>query len=185
MQKPAMLAVLSLAISTMLVAVPVCADEVDAEAAVAAHNEWRARDGVAEVRWSPALQSKAQQWANNLRDNHDCGLEHGSSGENLFGAGPLKTANSQDEQGNWIWQNSLKEVTAKDVVDAWGDEKQWYDPENNACNAPPGKSCGHYTQVVWRASTEVGCAKAVCDDFSQVWVCNYSPAGNVTGERPF
>jgi hypothetical protein len=180
-----MLAVLSFAISTMLVAGPARADEVNAEAAVAAHNEWRARDGVADIRWSPALQRKAQQWANNLRDTRDCGLEHGSTGENLFTAGPLQTANRRDEQGNWIWQNSLQEVTVKDVVDAWGDEKQWYDPENNACNAPPGQSCGHYTQVVWRASTEVGCARAVCDDFSQVWVCNYSPAGNVTGERPF
>ena len=184
MQEPATLGVSSLVISTMLVAVPVRADEVDAEAAVAAHNAWRASDGVADIRWSPALQRKAQRWADNLRDNHDCGLGHGSSGENLFTTGPLKTANSQDEQGNWIWQNSLQDVTAKDVVDAWGDEKQWYDPENDACNAPPGQSCGHCPQVVWHASTEVGCAKAVCDDFSQVCVCPYSPAGTVTGERP-
>lgn len=28
----------------------------------------------------------------------------------------------------------------------------------------PGKMCGHYTQMVWKTSTKVGCAYAVCED---------------------
>ena len=43
---------------------------------------------------------------------------------------------------------------------------------------------GHYTQVVWKNSKEVGCAMAVCSDKSQVWVCNYSPPGNISGQKP-
>ena len=185
MNEHAISPVLSLAIVAVLLAAPVHAEPVDASATVAVHNEWRSEVGVGEIHWSSELESKAEQWANSLKEGNECRLKHGSTGENLYGAGPLMTADSKDEQGNWIWRNSLQTVTPKDVVDSWGSEKQWYDHESNACSAPAGKSCGHYTQVVWRDSTEVGCAMAVCEDFSQVWVCNYSPPGNVTGKRPF
>jgi pathogenesis-related protein 1 len=39
--------------------------------------------------------------------------------------------------------------------------------------------------VVWKNTTEVGCAMAVCPDFIQVWVCSYNPPGNVSGQKPF
>jgi pathogenesis-related protein 1 len=45
--------------------------------------------------------------------------------------------------------------------------------------------CGHYTQVVWKNSMEVGGGMAICDNKSQVWVCNYNPPGNVEGEKPY
>ena len=44
--------------------------------------------------------------------------------------------------------------------------------------------CGHYTQVVWRKSLRVGCGMATCGA-TEVWVCNYDPAGNWDGERPY
>lgn len=55
------------------------------------------------------------------------------------------------------------------------------------------KQCGHYTQIVWRNTTHVGCATKVCDKNSpfqgftrwQFWVCNYSPPGNFVGQRPY
>ena len=46
--------------------------------------------------------------------------------------------------------------------------------------------CGHYTQMVWQTSTKVGCAMAVCEDSQeQVWVCQYQPAGNWVGKKPY
>ncbi|MCI5145928.1 MAG: SCP-like extracellular, partial [Candidatus Electrothrix sp. AR3] len=39
--------------------------------------------------------------------------------------------------------------------------------------------------VVWKETTEVGCAMSVCNDKSQIWVCSYHPAGNVVGKRPY
>ncbi len=151
---------------------------------VAAHNEWRAKVGTAPLKWSNDLQAKSQAWANELKKN-GCGMKHSGPGENLYWASPRKSANSKDANGQWIWQNSLQAVSDQQVVDSWGSEVQWYDYASNSCNAPAGKACGHYTQVIWNTTTEVGCANAVCDDFSQVWVCQYAPAGNYVGKKPY
>jgi hypothetical protein len=64
-------------------------------------------------------------------------------------------------------------------VDSWYGESTAYD------FAAPGFSTktGHFTQVVWRSSRELGCAKASCGGLD-FWVCRYSPAGNVAGAFP-
>lgn len=73
----------------------------------------------------------------------------------------------------------------------WASEAANYDHGTNAC--APGKVCGHYTQIVWRNTTQVGCATRECDKNSpfqgftrwQFWVCNYAPPGNYSGQRPY
>ncbi|MDO9190699.1 MAG: CAP domain-containing protein [Sulfurimicrobium sp.] len=45
--------------------------------------------------------------------------------------------------------------------------------------------CGHYTQLVWKKTTAVGCGMAVCGSRDQIWVCQYSPAGNWAGQKPY
>jgi hypothetical protein len=44
----------------------------------------------------------------------------------------------------------------------------------------PAKTVGHYTQVIWRATTSVGCGLA-SDGTNDYLVCRYSPAGNSSG----
>jgi hypothetical protein len=48
--------------------------------------------------------------------------------------------------------------------------------------------CGHYTAIVARRSTQVGCGVATCQkngvDYD-IWVCNYNPAGNIVGFAPY
>ncbi len=151
-----------------------------AEAMVAAHDEARARDGVAGVVWSDELARHAQEWADRLRDNRACGLEHRpiqgafarKYGENLYRAGALRWSTGKTEPVS---------VSPAQVVEEWISEKQYYDYANNRCSGV----CGHYTQVVWAASTNIGCARAVCPDDSQIWVCNYDPPGNYRGRRPY
>ena len=49
---------------------------------------------------------------------------------------------------------------------------------------------GHYSQIVWAATTSVGCATQYCPNGLQgapgvppyFTVCNYSPAGNFVGQ---
>ena len=44
--------------------------------------------------------------------------------------------------------------------------------------------CGHYTQIVWKTTTEFGCAKSICEG-NVTWVCNYNPPSNWVGEKPY
>lgn len=144
---------------------------------LAAHNAWRRAVSVPAVRWSPKLETRAQKWADYLKSKKACGLVHSSAadvGENLFKASAIMGSDGKSTQ---------RVVTAAHVTDSWGAEKDDYTYASNRC--APGKSCGHYTQMVWKATTEVGCGRAVCRDNSQVWVCNYAPAGNWTGEKPY
>ena len=161
------------------------ADTIDSAAVLATHNKARAEVGAPNLKWSTTLQQKAEKWAAELKTNNNCVMKHSGSGENLYWASAKKTATSKDASGNWIWQDSVQDVKEADAVGSWVSEKQWYAYPANTCSAPQGKACGHYTQVVWKATTEVGCGKAVCADKTQVWVCNYSPAGNVVGQKPY
>lgn len=48
---------------------------------------------------------------------------------------------------------------------------------------------GHYTQMVWKKSTQIGAGSAVVKQGRYkglvVTVCNYDPPGNFVGEKPF
>ena len=152
---------------------------VDSAAIVAAHNKWRAQVGVGKLSYSPALAASSQAWADNLKQSNQCRMRHsspdGKYGENLYWASAVVWSDGRRE---------LQKVPSAKPVDSWGSEIHDYDYASNSCK--PGKMCGHYTQMVWKTSTRVGCAIAVCEDSrEQVWVCQYQPAGNVVGSKPY
>ncbi|MBP0019604.1 MAG: pathogenesis-related family 1 protein [Cyanobacteria bacterium SBLK] len=140
------------------------ASQTGIEQMVNAHNKWRDTVNVPHLQWSPALANYAQEWANKLlRENK---FEHRQNlpyGENLASA-------------------SGQQLSPERVVDMWGNEVQDYNYNNNSCR--PGKMCGHYTQVVWDSTREVGCAVAR-NNRREVWVCNYNPPGNIIGRKPY
>jgi pathogenesis-related protein 1 len=155
------------------------AAEIDRAAMVAAHNKWRAEVGVGRLGYSTQLEASAQAWADHLKNTNACRMQHskpdGKYGENLYWASAI------------IWSDGRREVqqvTPQMAVDSWGGEKADYDYAKNTCK--PGKMCGHYTQMVWKSTTEVGCGYAVCaDSKDQIWVCQYQPPGNWVGKRPY
>ncbi|OAA59909.1 extracellular scp domain containing protein [Niveomyces insectorum RCEF 264] len=70
-------------------------------------------------------------------------------------------------------------------VDAWGNERHLYD------YSKPGfsEATGHFTQLVWKTTTSVGCGRTLCRGSSNgqintgwFFVCEYWPRGNVIGE---
>lgn len=152
---------------------------------VRAHNVWRTRAGLPGLHWSKKLADRAASWSQELA-RQSCTMKHsgGKYGENLFWASPTKVT-TENRKGERRQRNELQEVTEQQVVDSWANERQWYSHETNTCNAPAGKSCGHYTQLVWKSTLEVGCARAICPDNAQIWVCLYDPPGNYRDKRPY
>ncbi|KAI8995557.1 CAP domain-containing protein [Trametes punicea] len=126
-----------------------------------AHNSVRAQHGAAPLTWSDDLAAKAQEWANNCVFQHSGG-KLGPFGENLAAG----TGSSYGFQA---------------AIKSWTDEVSQYDPNN------PQPS--HFTQVVWKSTTQVGCAMQSCNGIfaasfgpAKFFVCEYSPQGNVIGE---
>lgn len=136
---------------------------------LARHNEWRAKVGVPPLQWSNELAQVAQEWALELA-RRGCEMEHRPDG------GKWGTQYGE----NLYWSMGIRNEPGR-VVDAWGDEVAFYDPKTGKCK---GGVCGHYTQVVWKNTTHVGCGMARCGN-QEIWVCNYNPAGNWVGEKPY
>ncbi|CAL4897439.1 unnamed protein product [Urochloa decumbens] len=127
------------------------------------HNVFRAKEHVPPLTWNATLAKFSQQYAETLKS--DCKMVHSTSpyGENLMlGSGG---------------------VTWKTTVDEWSDEKKSYHYGSNSCDA--GKMCGHYTAVVWKGTTTVGCGRVVCNNGDTMIMCSYWPPGNYDGVKPF
>jgi pathogenesis-related protein 1 len=129
---------------------------------LAAHNAVRARVGIPPLEWSDRLAARAQGWADSLLARKQFIHRPNSAyGENLFEITGAAASPAQ-------------------VVDAWAAESRDYNYTSNQCSGV----CGHYTQIVWGDTKEVGCAVARGGG-REVWVCNYDPPGNWAGRRPY
>lgn len=133
----------------------------DSNAYLDGHNSNRTIHGANAVTWNQTLADAAQTWANKCVFQHSGG-SLGPWGENLAaGTGDYPIAS-----GILAWTNEVTE----------------YDPANPVAS--------HFTQVVWKSTTQIGCAVAACADgtiftgygVTQFYVCEYSPPGNVGGE---
>jgi hypothetical protein len=119
--------------------------------------------------WSNTLAAAAQQWAN------ACTRDPNNSA--VFAHSP---ASSRPNQGENLAWGTGSFATASSSVERWYDEGSQYN------YSAPGFSgaTGHFTQMVWKGSTQLGCAMANCSG-ETLWVCRYSPAGNITNPGQF
>ncbi|CAI7839766.1 unnamed protein product [Closterium sp. NIES-54] len=144
---------------------------VDVAAILEVHNRARQEVGVPDLAWDDGVAAAAQDWANQLV-GRGCPMEHGGAeglGQNLYWRTPAGLTPEEDRM----------------AVQAWVDERVDWNPSPIPEGCAEGKMCGHYTQVVWRDTTHVGCASAQCPDGGGMWVCDYSPPGNFVGSMPF
>ncbi|KAJ5178738.1 hypothetical protein N7492_001948 [Penicillium capsulatum] len=142
-------------------------------------NDYRRTHDAGPLSWNESLVQYSRKWADTCLWKHS----HGPYGENLAFGYPNASA----------------------AVAAWGDEGELYNFQK-----PTGftEETGHFTQLVWKSTVEVGCAAVNCGytehhqvrreeghdteldsrntdgvQRAQGWyvVCEYTPAGNVVG----
>jgi hypothetical protein len=132
------------------------------------HNRERAAVGAPALVWSDELAAGAQTWAEHLSTTGE--FEHDPNnpdGENLAGFNPSLGVSAPGE-GQQLWVDEKKDWNGG-VLTA----ENWY-------------PTGHYTQMVWKDTKEVGCATASGSGHPfSILVCRYSPGGNVIGEAPY
>ncbi|HVU00252.1 MAG TPA: CAP domain-containing protein [Polyangiaceae bacterium] len=125
-----------------------------------------------DMTWSADIAATAQAYADKLKNEQGCNMVHSHApglGENLA----------------WF---SGQPGTAQAAVGLWASEGDCYNyapiTASDSCPCAIGGACGHYTQLVWRDTTEVGCGVASCGS-SEIWVCNFKPPGNYLGQYPY
>jgi hypothetical protein len=91
------------------------------------------------------------------------------------------------DQGENLWMGTVGFFSLTQMVDSWGGERQNF--ENgvfpNVSTTGNWFDVGHYSQMVWRTTTSVGCAGVAGSDGNYRLVCRYSPPGNVMGRQVF
>ncbi|KAF9278962.1 hypothetical protein BGZ68_008212 [Mortierella alpina] len=125
-----------------------------------AHNRFRARHQAPPLVWNNNAANWGANWIQRCQIQHS-NLRGRNLGENLA----------------WGTRGMFKDFGS--VVKAWYDEEKDYNYSNPDLSRGV---TGHFTQVVWRDTKSVGCAKRFCPNLNyEVYICNYAGAGNMGG----
>ena len=138
---------------------------------LAAQNAERAAVGVPPLAWNDQLAGEARAWAQQLAASGRFEHSPDEPGKEL--------------EGENLWAGTPRAFSPESMIGLWAAEKKDYRPGVFPNNSRSGdvEKVGHYTQLIWRSSGQVGCATAVGRS-EEFLVCRYSEAGNVYGERP-
>lgn len=135
------------------------------------HNQARQEVGVPDLEWSEELADYAREWGEELIK--DCSFKHRPSD------GPFAQEHGENLYLAW----GMDSLSLSAAALAWYDEIDAYNGQ--AIGEGDISDYGHYTQMVWRTTTQLGAAKVRCENGTFIIVANYSPRGNWIGERPY
>ncbi|XP_044188093.1 uncharacterized protein glipr2, partial [Thunnus albacares] len=122
------------------------------------HNTYRAKHGAQPLTYNSELNAAAQKWADHLLQMGSLGHSNTKDGENVYN----------------MWSSAPLKLTGKEAVESWYNEIKDYNWGRPGFSG----STGHFTQVVWKESTELGVGLAT--DGNKVFVVGqYRPAGNM------
>ena len=145
----------------------------DAEQILAHHNTIRKEKGEQALTWNTELAAYAQKWADYLAKNNNCDIKH----RDICGQ------NGQSYGENIFWGSSATAYPPIEASHSWYEEKKDY--RYRKISAASWHNTGHYTQMIWKDTRQMGVGVAVCPNGSIIVVANYYPAGNVIGEYPY
>jgi hypothetical protein len=137
-----------------------------------AHNGERARVGTVPLVWNDALAADARAYAR----------EMARSGRFAHAVQPK----DKPRQGENLWMGTRGAYDIREMTDGWIGEKRWFvnRPTPDFSSTGRWADVGHYTQMIWAGTTQLGCAVASNRDYDYL-VCRYSPPGNVVGRSAY
>ncbi|MEE6504710.1 hypothetical protein FKM82_005306 [Ascaphus truei] len=135
------------------------------QAILASHNAYRARHRAPPLQLSRGLCNSAQKWADYLLSIHTMKHSGWGYGENIY----------------WTNNPSIQQLAGNVAVDAWYNEIKFY----NFSNPGFASNTGHFTQVIWRGSTQLGVGLATDGRGTFYVVGQYNPPGNVNTAAHF
>jgi len=123
------------------------------------HNLYRCMHGVDDLTWDDTIAANAQQFATSWRPGQD----------------PHSSLNSRQGVAGFgfVGENRADGVTDAGAVDMWYNE---ISNTNGGLQNAYSMETGHYTQVVWRETSRLGCGIQ-----GTLLVCQYGTTGNVPG----
>ena len=131
-----------------------------------AHNEYRARHGVQPLTYNKKLADYAQRWA-----------EHLASVDRMYHSNTNAVG-----YGENIAYGYGQAVSGRTASKWWYDEINDYNFNSGSRKFFSfGKQIGHFTQLVWKNTKEVGFGSARASNGGVYVVANYYPPGNVQG----
>lgn len=131
------------------------------------HNLERSRWGVGPLQWDHGLANAADSYAAQLARTK----RWGHSGKA-----------SRPGQGENLWMGSRGAFSPEQMVGSWLSEAGFYRRGvfPHVSRTGSWSDVGHFTQIIWRQTTRVGCALRSNGRWDYL-VCRYSPHGNVDG----
>jgi hypothetical protein len=132
-----------------------------------AHNAARAEVGAPPLQWDPSLAVAAASYGPALsRIGH---LVHSPR------------AGRENQREN-LWMGQEGRFRPEEMVTAWTDEKRLFNAGMfpNVSRSGNWSDVAHYTQMIWKTTTHVGCA-IYRDGTWDYLICRYSPPGNRDG----
>ena len=136
-----------------------------------AHNDERGARGLPPLAWSADLANSA-----------------GRSAAALIATGEPLAAHRRRgvvrAYGENLWLGSRGAYDYTHMVSRWLDERSHYanGAVPNISNSGNWADAGHYSQIIWRTTTRMGCAIASSYRLD-VLICQYDPPGNVAGHN--
>jgi len=156
------------------------------QAFVDAHNSYRAKvasgsqpgqpnaANMEAVIWNDDIAAYVQAYMDSTKCSglvHNPNLKSKGYGENAWGGGGMAPPTT----------DAIKIQYAQDAVTLWFGEVSLYTYPNAYSTGT-----GHYLQVVWANSGQIGCGFSTCSSNNSTRVfCDYSPPGNYAGKPPY
>ncbi len=138
---------------------------------LAIHNRERALVHVPPLAWSDRLAADAAAYARQLVQMGE--LDHSSEA-------------SRGDEGENLAMGTAGYYSPAALGMMWADEKRHLTGGAFGADSRTGnwEDVGHYTQMVWRGTRQVGCATA-SGGGDLYLICRYAPAGNYIGDRVY